>query len=124
MGEHAYTCADVGDLRVAAPVASCVTIALAGCAVALASCAHEAATSPVLCRCQDGAVGEIGCHALGGQRLCGCTTGGSTCPIFATEDCDGIDNDGDGRIDNGEVCADPSVTSAVPFTGGVYLHGT
>lgn len=47
----------------------------------------------------------------------------STC-IPETEWCDGKDNDCDGVIDNGHVCAENGVANAIPFNDGVYLQGT
>lgn len=111
-----------------APLRHRVTPAAIGLGLVLAgaACAHTGgdAAMPTSCRCDDGAVGTMACNTVNGQTLCQCATGASFCPIFATEDCDGIDNDHDGHIDNGEVCPDASVASTMPFTGGVYFQGT
>src|SRR6185369_12836272 len=115
------------SLRCRALPAAAVHIAIGlGLTLAGAACTHNDgdAALPTACRCDDGSVGMMACQTFQGQTLCQCTTGASFCPIFATEDCDGVDNDHDGRIDNGEVCPDASAASTMPFTGGVYFQGT
>jgi hypothetical protein len=107
----------------AAPIDLAISL---GFALAIASCAGTEEEAPVetVCRCEDGAVGTIACTTVGDRTSCRCATGEVSCPGFATEDCDGIDNDRNGKIDDGEVCPDASVAGATPFTGGVYLLGT
>jgi hypothetical protein len=83
------------------------------------------------CTCSDGRMGAQVCQAGGDFEACVCLGPGpgpspdaGVCASVSEERCDGLDNDCDGRADDGEVCPDATVAHTLPFTGGVYLQGT
>ena len=71
-----------------------------------------------------GAQATDGAGAGGGEDAAAGAAGAPPCPIRETEWCDQVDNDCDGKIDNGEVCPDDTVANTETFTDAVYLVGT
>ncbi|TMQ03295.1 MAG: hypothetical protein E6J91_47530, partial [Deltaproteobacteria bacterium] len=89
-----------------------------------ASTASEACATGDACTCADGVSGTQVCRPDGSLAACACALGSGACPTArSVEYCDGLDNDCNGIVDDGEVCPDPTVANTTPFTGGVYLHG-
>lgn len=98
-------------------------LALAAC---LDSDAHPrnplTCTEHGACDCADGAHGTAQCAADGSVAVCVCA---AACPAVASEEyCDGLDNDCNGVVDDGEVCPDPTVANTEPLAGSVYVQGT
>lgn len=70
-----------------------------------------------------GTGGVGGAAGFGGSGGAG-GVGGRDCPLMETEWCDGMDNDCDGAIDNGNVCPDDTIANTKAFAQQVYLEGT
>jgi hypothetical protein len=81
-------------------------------------------TADAACTCRDGSPGTERCAADGSFAACACTPGTACAEPASDEYCDGLDNDCNGVVDDGEVCPDATVASTVPLAGGVYFQGT
>jgi hypothetical protein len=97
-------------------------------AVAMIGCSQDASREACIagdaCTCSDGSPGSQVCRGDGELVACVCAPDHAACPVHSQEYCDGLDNDCNGVVDDGEVCPDATVAHTVPFTGGVYLQGT
>ena len=74
------------------------------------------------------AAGTGGCRVTG-TLVCAPGGAGTTCDAvpgpMAVEACNGVDEDCDGAVDEGEICPDATVRHVAPFSGGVwYTHST
>lgn len=105
-------------------------IAAAAWLVGLASCGHggsaasEDCQTGRACTCTDGTAGTQACRPDGRLAACSCAASSGACPpVRSQEYCDGLDNDCNGVVDDGEVCPDPAVAGTMSFTGGVYFLG-
>jgi hypothetical protein len=115
-----------------------LSLLLAACDGAEGS--HCVTGASAACACTDGRTGAQVCQPDGTFAACVCADGpppdaapepppdaapdAAACPGASQEFCDGVDNDCNGSVDEGEVCPDAAVLGATPFTGGVYLEGT